>query len=275
VSGRRAALVLVAAALALACGEPARRYPAHGLVVDVSRETRQVVIDHEDIPDLMPAMTMNFDCDDRELLGTLAPGQVIDFEVAFDGQSYRVASAVVRSQRPPPRDGPTLGGVVDLGQLAPEFTLVDQDGKPFSSADLRGHLALVDFVYTKCPGPCPILTGVHAEVSRRLSPALRERLRFVSITLDPARDTPEALRAYAKARGADVPGWSFVTGPREAVDAVLQSYGVGRTPGENGEINHLVVTFLLDEEGRIARRWIGLDHRADAMLEDLERIVGG
>jgi len=275
VAAARLGPLAFAAALALGCGEPVRRYPAHGLVVDVSRDTQQVVVDHEDIPGLMTAMTMGFDCDDRELLDLLAPGQVIDFEVAFDGHSYRIASAVVRSQRPPPRDGPTLGGVVDLGQRAPEFALTDQHARPLSSQDLHGHLVLVDFIYTKCPGPCPIVTGVHAEVARRLSPALRERLRLVSITLDPARDTPEALRAYATARGAAVPGWSFVTGPREAIDAVLQGYGVGRAPGEDGEIDHLVVTFLLDEQGRVARRWIGLDHHADAILADLERFAGG
>ena len=271
---RRAALAAALLAGALGCGGGSR-HPAHGLVVEVSRETKQAVIDHEDIPGLMPAMTMNFDVPDRELLDALAPGQVIDFEVVFDGESYRVVSAKVVSQRPPPRDGPTLGGVVDLGQRAPDFSLVDQDGRPFSSESLRGRLALVDFVYTHCPGPCPILTGVHVAVQKGLSPALRERLRFVSITLDPARDTPEALRAYAKARGADLSGWSFLTGTPEAIDSVLLRYGVGRTPGKGGEINHIVATFLLDEDGRVARRWIGLSHRADAMLEDLERIAGG
>jgi protein SCO1/2 len=270
----RAALAL-AAALATACGPAATRRPGHGLVVDVARAERQVVIEHEEIPDLMPAMTMNFEVPDPALLATLAPGQVIDFEVEFDGHAYRVVAARVRSQRPPPRDGPALGGVLDLGHLAPEFALSDQDGRALSLAELRGRFVLVDFVYTHCPGPCPILTGVHAEVQRRLPPELRERTRFVSISLDPARDTPERLRDYARARGADLATWSFATGTPEAVDAVLAKYGVGRTPGRDGEIDHLVVTFLVDPEGRIARRWVGLDHPAEEILADLERLASG
>jgi protein SCO1/2 len=266
---------VLAALLLVACGSEARRRPAHGLVVDVSRELGQIVIEHDAIPDLMPAMTMNFEVPDAELLARLAPGQVIDFEVEFDGKAYRVVGADVLSQRPPPRDGPVLGQIADLGQVAPELGLPDQDGRKVAWADLRGDSVLVDFVYTHCPGPCPILTGVHAEVQRRLPPELRERVRFVSLSLDPERDTPEALRAYARARGADLATWSFLSGPPEDVRTALARWGVGRTPGENGEIAHVVVTFLVDPEGRIARRWVGLEHGADEILADLGRVAGG
>lgn len=272
---RERCAALAALLLVLACGSELRRHPAHGVVVDVARELGQIVIEHDAIPDLMPAMTMNFDVPDAELLARLAPGQVIDFEVEFDGRAYRVVGAEVRAQRPPPRDGPVLGQMADLGQAAPELGLPDQDGRSVSWADLRGQLVLVDFVYTHCPGPCPILTGVHAEVQRRLPPELRTRVRFVSVSLDPARDTPEALRVYARARGAELATWSFLAGPPEAVLAALARWGVGRTPGEDGEIEHLVVTFLVDPEGRIARRWVGLDHGADEILADLGRVAGG
>ncbi len=271
----RAAALALGLALAVACGRAPSRHPAHGLVVDVARDERQVVIEHEDIPDLMPAMTMNFEVPDPALLAELAPGQVIDFEVEFDGSAYRVVSARVLSQRPPPRDGPALGAVLDLGHAAPEFSLTDQDGRPKSLGELRGGFVLLDFIYTRCPGPCPILTGVHAEVQRRLPPALRERVRLLSISLDPEHDTPKALRDYAGARGADLASWSFLTGSPEAVGAVLRAFGVGKQPGKDGEIDHLVATFLLDPEGRIARRWIGLDHGADEILADLERMASG
>jgi len=271
----RTLALLLATLLAAACGPEALRRAAHGTVIDVSRDERQVVIEHGEIPDLMPAMTMNFDVPDAALLATLAPGQVIDFEVEFDGHAYRVVAAEVLSQRPPSREGPALGRVLDLGHEVPAVELVDQDGRPVSLADLRGRFVLLDFVYTSCPGPCPILTGVHVEVQRRLAPGLREALRFVSISLDPERDTPERLRAYAKARGADLAGWSFLTGPADAVDAALRAFGVGRSPGQDGEIDHLVVTFLIGPEGRVERRWVGLDHPAEEILADLERMARG
>ena len=271
----RTAIAALAAALAAGCGPAPARHAAHGVVVDASRDERQVVIDHEDIPGLMPAMTMNFEVPDAALLATLAPGQVIDFEVEFDGSSYRVVSATVRSQRPPPREGPTLGGVIDLGQAVPEFSLTDQDGKARSFAELRGRFVLVDFVYTNCPGPCPIQTGIHVDVQKRLPPELRETTRFVSISLDPERDTPDRMRAYARKRGADLAGWSFLTGPPEAVDGVLRTFGVGRAPGKDGEIDHLVVSFLVDPDGRVVRRYVGLRHGPDEILADLGRMASG
>jgi protein SCO1/2 len=266
-------LAALAALLALcACGPS--RHPAHGVVVDVSRELGQAVIDHDAIPGLMPAMTMNFEVPDAALLARLGPGQVIDFEVEFDGHAYRVVAVEVRSQLPPPRAGPTLGQLADLGQLAPALDLADQDGRRVAWADLAGRVVVVDFVYTSCPGPCPILTGVHAEVQRRLPPELRERVRFVSVSLDPERDTPEALRAYARERGADLATWSFLTGPPEEVRAALARWGAGGTPGADGEIEHLVVTFVVDAEGRIARRFVGQDHGADELLRELSRVAG-
>jgi Cu/Ag efflux protein CusF len=95
--------------LALACGSEARHHPAHGVVVDVARELGQIVIEHDAIPGLMPAMTMNFEVPDAELLARLEPGQEIAFEVEFEGTAYRVVGAEVLSQRPPRATVPRSG----------------------------------------------------------------------------------------------------------------------------------------------------------------------
>ena len=127
---------------------------------------------------------------------------------------------------------------------APDFELIDQDAQPVSLAALRGKIVLLDFIYTSCPGPCPILTGLHQKVRDGLSPEQRARVQIVSITLDPEHDTPEALRAYAQKRGIDTQGWSFVTGKTADVDAVAHAYGVGSVRQPSGEIEHTVATFL-------------------------------
>ena len=124
---------LALALLLLACGGEVRRHPAHGVVLDVARDLGQVVIDHEAIEGLMPAMAMNFEVPDAALLASLGPGQVIDFEVEFDGRAYRVVAAKVLSQRPPPRDAPPLGQIADLGQVAPALDLPDQSGRRVAS----------------------------------------------------------------------------------------------------------------------------------------------
>ena len=156
-------------------------------------------------------------------------------------------------------------------EFAPAFDLIDQDGAPVSLSDFAGKIVLLDFIYTHCPGPCPILTGIHASVQSEIADALRDRIRFVSISLDPERDTPEAMKAYAIARGADLDGWSFLTGEPAVVDEVVRSYGVGTGVQPDGEIEHLVISFLIDGEGRILKRYLGLEHTVEALREALER----
>jgi protein SCO1/2 len=277
-----AALVLVMAALGCDVAQQsqrARRVQGVGVVEAVDVALKQVVIDHEDMPGVMPAMSMSFDVVDPRLLETLAPGQKIAFTLELRSKSLRIVEArVIEEVGAAGRSG---GGepagferAVGEAQPAPDFALVDQDGKPVSLASLRGQVVLLDFVYTHCPGPCPILTGTHVEVQRALSPELAAKVRFVSISLDPARDTPEALRQYATARGADLSRWSFLTGPPDAVADVLERYGVGAKPAANGEIEHLVITYLIDANGRIVRRFAGLEHRAETLVAALGAVAG-
>jgi protein SCO1/2 len=271
---RRLGLAALLLALAvLGCdfaqhSQRARRVEARGVVESVDPALRQVVIDHEDIPDVMPAMSMSFDVGDSYLLEGLEPGQTIEFTLELRSRSLRVVAARVVAEA----DGAScpgslsFAGAVAERSPAPDFSLVDEDGRPVSLASLRGKVLLLDFVYTHCPGPCPILTGTHVSVQRVLPPELAEKVHFVSISLDPERDTPEAFRRYAKARGVDLATWSFLGGAPDAVADVTARYGVATMPGENGEIEHLVITYLIDAEGRIARRFAGLEHRAETLV---------
>lgn len=267
--------------IALACG--AVEYPARGVVRDVQPETGQVLIEHEDVPGLMPAMTMNFDVADRALLAEIEPGQTIDFRIAHRGSAYVITriEPIGRSggaaDAGPAGDAGVAGSRFDrlrgVDDPAPEFSLQDQNGDRFALSALRGRAVLLDFVYTSCPGPCPIQTGTHVEVQRRLSPGLRDRSWFVSVSLDPLRDTPGALRDYARARGADLANWSFLTGPPEEVASVVRAYGVGTLREPDGQIDHMVVTYLIDPRGRVAKRYLGLDHEADELARDLGSLL--
>lgn len=96
------------------------------------------------------------------------------------------------------------------GLLFPEFTLLDQDARPQTQALLEGHLTIVDFIFTNCPLACPGMTGRMADLQDALAGT---GVRFASISLDPANDTPERLRQYASNFGADLSTWSFLTVP--------------------------------------------------------------
>jgi protein SCO1/2 len=99
-------------------------------------------------------------------------------------------------------------------------------------------------------------------------------VHFVSVSLDPVRDTPAALREYARKRGAELSGWSFLTGPPDEVDAAIRAYGIGSARQPDGTIAHLVVSFVIDGEGRIARRFIGLEDVDPARVrEEVETLA--
>jgi protein SCO1/2 len=281
--GRVAAILVVA--WALGCERGPELFDAKGVVTGVEPAARQLSVDHEAIPGLMPAMTMNFDVADPALLEGLAPGQHIRFRISFDDGVYRIVaiekeaaggatgSAGAGTAAPGATGSAGASGsfepVADEGQPAPAFELVDQDGRPRSLESLRGRVLLLDFVYANCPGPCPILTGAHVRAQKVLPDDVRDRVWFVSITLDPERDTPDALRSYGAKRGADLSRWSFLTGPRAQVEEVVRRYGVGSVRLANGEIQHVVVSFLIDPQGRVVKRYFGLEHHGDDLAKDL------
>ncbi len=97
---------------------------------------------------------------------------------------------------------------------APEFTLTTTDGGRLSLGDLRGKVVAVTFIYATCTDTCPLLTAKMAGMQKRLGPDFGSKVRFVSITVDPERDTPQVLAQYARNHGADPAGWAFLTAPR-------------------------------------------------------------
>lgn len=269
-------LALVACALlALLPGcSRGRVYAGHGVVHEVDVANGQAVIEHDEIPGLMSAMTMRFDVPDPTVLAKLSPDRHIEFDLEVTEQSFRIIAVRSAGSRSGASRAPSLASIRRERDPAPGFSLIDQEGKRVSLGDLAGEVLLVDFIYTRCSGPCPILTTRHVELQRLLSPGLRERVHFVSISLDPANDSPEVLAAYARARGADLSGWSFLTGPEAEVAEVVRSWGVGTLRAPDGNIDHAVATFLVDPSGRIAKRWLGLEQTAAQMRDEVAELAG-
>lgn len=108
----------------------------------------------------------------------------------------------------------------------PRFELTAQTGRPFSDADMRGHLYVADFFFTRCPTVCPLLT----EKMLRLQRQAREQgldLRFASFSVDPRYDTPERLTTYARDHRIDTSNWTLLTGPLDQVETtVLEGFRV-------------------------------------------------
>ena len=266
-------LALAALSVFVTGCDDVRRHSARGIVEDVKPEQGLVLIDHENIPGLMPAMTMNFDVSDPAILEQLSAGDEISFTIVRTDVAYEIVDVRVVGQVAVGDEWAKLGERLVRTTVAPPFELIDQDGRRVTQADFAGRVQLLDFLFTQCPGPCPIVTARHVEVQRALGDDVNAGVQFVSISLDPENDTPAAMRAYGAARGADFGNWSFLGADAETLDAVVRSYAVGKTRNEAGEIEHLVVTFLIDGRGRILARYMGLDHQAATIAADVTAAV--
>ena len=105
--------------------------------------------------------------------------------------------------------------------------LVTQDGKKvrFYSDVLEGHTVVINVIYTNCKDACPLITQKLIEVKGQIGDLFGNQVHFVSISSDPVRDTPAALKAFAKKQKADVPGWTFLTGDKKNIDFILKKLG--------------------------------------------------
>lgn len=264
-------LALVAAVAVAGCSRDDRGvglYDAHGVIEDVDVEGGQVLIDHEDVEGLMPAMTMSFAVRDAALLAKMKTGQVIDFEIDFTGRSYDVVAVEVVDEGKPEDGWRRLRDGLVRSSPAPPFDLTDQEGRAVSLESLSDKVLLVDFIYTSCPGPCPIQTANQVAVQKQIPDALRDRIHFVSISLDPEVDTPERLKTYALERGADLAHWSFLTGPVDVVSALVRAWGIGSVRKEDGTVDHTLITFLVFD-GRVFERYTTSDVGDEKILAGL------
>jgi protein SCO1/2 len=161
---------------------------------------------------------------------------------------------------------PTIGA-------APDFALTSQDGKEVTLQDLRGKVVAVAFIYTWCPDVCPMLTDKMARVQDELGPHFGTKVAFVSITVDPERDTPAVLKEYAEELDADLAGWSFLTGTKAAIRDVAHSYGVAVREAADGQIDHTLLTTLVDRQGTMRVQYLGYRFDEEEFRHDLLDLV--
>jgi protein SCO1/2 len=149
------------------------------------------------------------------------------------------------------------GGSESLPQLGamPAFELRDQRGATVRDADLRGRVLIADFVFTSCPDICPLLTDQLAGLQKKLPQ--NAGLAFVSFSVDPEHDTPEKLKAFASAHGADHANWYFLTGPLAPVREIVtkgfkQAMEIEpEQPGKPRNVLHGSHFVLVDRTGQL------------------------
>jgi protein SCO1/2 len=156
---------------------------------------------------------------------------------------------------------------------AADFELIAQNGERFSIRDVRGKVVAVGFTYTSCIDTCPLLTAKMVSVQKKLGSQFGSEVFFITVSMDPEVDRPEVLKAYAQALGSDLRGWAFVTGTEAEIQQVARDYGVFRQKRDDGEVDHTLLTSIIDRSGTVRVQYIGMLFDPEEFLHDLKDLM--
>ena len=266
-------------------GSTAERYAITGRVERVEVARKILVVYHDEVKGYMPAMTMEFLVSDGDL-ALAKPGQKIRAEMipSKDGD-FRLekiwpddrsveGAAIAAGALQLRQDTHTRGknAYREVGETVPDFSLYDQSGRVVQSARFRGKQLMVNFIFTRCPVAtmCPASTAKMMAAQKLASEAGVPNLELISITLDPAYDTPGVLKEFADVRGIDTVNFSFLTGPETAIKDLLTQFGV-IAQFQGDILQHTLTTLLIDASGKIAHRADGSQWEAQEFVQKMRR----
>lgn len=152
--------------------------------------------------------------------------------------------------------------------------LVDQNGRPFAARSIQGKVVLVNFIFTGCGATCPTQTAQLAQFERSLPRPVRDRIRIVSISVDPRNDTPQVLRRYARTFGVDGARWQFLTGPLPEIMKITRSFSALRPDQASDASFHTSELRVFDTQSRMVQRYSGAPLAERQLRADLMTLTG-
>jgi protein SCO1/2 len=283
----RLAIPLVPLALlaAVACRKapPVREFAVVGQVVAIDSSTNYVTLRHEDIKGFMPGMTMPFAVKDPALLEGKVPGDLVAATLQVQNTDAWITRLTKTGSAPlPPRAETPVPGLAP-GDRVPDQTFVDQGGGRLTMEWGDGHVAVVTFIYTRCPFQdfCPAIDRRFVELQDAIKGASGSSgsladVRLLSVSIDPAFDRPAVLKAHASKLGADPKVWRFVTAPPAEITAFGRQFGldVRQSGPAPADIEHNLRTVVLDRNRRIVETRTGSDWTAADLLARLRTVAG-
>lgn len=257
-------------------GLVAQSHSATGMLIQADPSKRTAVISCESIPGYMDAMVMTFAVRDANALQGLKPGVTLDFTMTQQGETTYADNLHVRpfqSLELDPTQARRLStleaalapstSAVKVGQPVPDFSLVDQEGKPVSLSQFSGKVVGITFMYTRCPFPnyCVRLSNNFARLQKRFHDQMGRDLVLLSIVIDTTHDQPQALSEYSKVWKPDPAGWHFLTGSTEQIQQVCHYFDMNYYPDE-GLFIHSFHTLVIDRKGKLAANLEGNEFTA-------------
>ncbi len=261
---------------------PQKRYALKGKVVSIEKQDQRVVVDHETIPGFMGAMTMPYRVKDAKDLDRMTPGDAIQADVVVSEDSVWLENIVLLKGNSPPT-APPSGQLhqPQPGEKVPDFALVNQDGKRIHLRDFAGKVLVATFIYTRCPLPdyCPRMNKNFAAIEKGLAEdrAQYSKTRLLSISFDPANDTPPVLRKYAAefqpvGTRTDFQHWSFALAPAKELKDIAGAFGLYYKV-EGDQIFHSMSTAVISPDGKIYKWYHGNAWEPADVLNDVKSLL--
>jgi protein SCO1/2 len=213
----------------------------------------------------MEAMTMPYKLVQPSELSELHPGDVMTATLLADRDAagpdnLRLTDLVIVAEAQPDHKPAVQYHLPAAGDAVPDFKLLNQSDRMIDLKQFRGKVVVMTFIYTRCPlsDYCPRMSHNFAEIDKALAadPKLYKTTHLLSVSFDPAYDTPKVLKSYGAAyTGRFVQEtfahWDFAAPPLAELPAMEQWFDVGVTPGENGTLQHSLSTIVIGRDGKV------------------------
>ncbi len=261
-----------------------KQYAMKGIIVGTDPAHGEVTVDTEAIPGFMDAMTMPYKVKDVNVLQDLHPGDHMNGVLLVGGESTFLDQIVITAQAQPDYKPQVQFHVPAPGDTVPDFRLTNQSGRQISFRQFRGKALLVTFIYTRCPlsDYCPRMSRNFAAIDKSLQsdPAIYRKTHLLSISFDPAYDSPAVLRSYGEAYTGNYTKekfehWDFAAPSKTDLPKLLEFFDVGATPGENHTFTHSLSTAVIAPDGKVAQWYPTNDWKPEDVLNALKRVAGG
>jgi protein SCO1/2 len=257
-----------------------RTYEARGVVQKLDADGRTVVIQHDDIPNYMPAMTMPFEVRNTNELRGLQTGDAVTFRlVVSSGDAWveHIAKTYPTNlaQTSPGmtfrlvRDVDPLG----IGDELPVYHFTNELGQAVNTSEFKGQVFAFTFFFTRCPYPlfCPLMSNNFDAAQKKLlgltnAPA---QWHLLSISFDTGHDTPAELKDYASRYSPDPKHWSFVTGDLMEITAIGDQFGEYFGSDGSGGVTHNLRTVVIDPEGRVRKIFTDNKWTSDDLVAEM------
>lgn len=267
-----------------------RHYPLIGKVVAVNKEKKSATIEHKDIPGYMEAMTMEFPIHADWVWNDLTPGSEIHAELVVDNNAkdpFWLENIGIVSAPNPNNPAPKPNeNFAQIGQEVPDFKLTNQDYKPISMKNFRGKAVAITFIYAKCPLPdyCIKMSKNFSDLALMLEkdPEAKDKYRLLSISFDPANDTPAKLRSYGQGylgnpEKPDFTVWQLAVGDDKQVRAIADFFGLRYevAPDDKTQFVHSLRTAVIAPDGKVTKIFAGNEWTPADLLRELKTASQG